>query len=87
MGIIKDINGMDLTEADNIKRWLEYTEKLYKNRIPYNYTVEVTNRFKGIDLIGREPEELWMERHNIVQQAMVKIIPKKKKSKKGKMVV
>ena len=87
MGIIKDINGMDLTEADNIKRWLEYTEKLYKNRIPYNYTVEVTNRFKGIDLIGREPEELWMERHNIVQQAMIKIIPKKKKSKKGKMVV
>ena len=78
---------MDLTEADNIKRWLEYTEKLYKNRIPYNYTVEVTNRFKGIDLIGREPEELWMERHNIVQQAMIKIIPKKKKSKKGKMVV
>ena len=87
MGIIKDINGMDLTEADNIKRWLEYTEKLYKNRIPYNYTVEVTNRFKGIDLIGREPEELWMEHHNIVQQAMIKIIPKKKKSKKGKMVV
>ena len=78
---------MDLTEVDNIKTWLEYTEKLYKNRIPYNYTVEVTNRFKGIDLIGREPEELWMERHNIVQQAMVKIIPKKKKSKKGKMVV
>ena len=51
MGIIKDIDGMDLTEADNIKRWLEYTEKLYKNRIPYDYTVEVTNRFKGIDLI------------------------------------
>ena len=39
------------------------------NQVPYNYTVEVTNRFKGLDLIGRVPEELWMEVHNIVQEA------------------
>ena len=49
------------------------------NQIPYNYTVEVTNRFRGLDLIDRVPEELWMEVHNIVQKAVIKIIPKKKK--------
>ena len=54
------------------------------NQIPYNYTVEVTNRFKGLDLIGRVPEELWMEVHDIVQEAVVKTIPKKKKCKKAK---
>ena len=54
------------------------------NRIPYNYTVEVTNRFKGIDLIDRMPEELWMEVCNIVQEAVIKTIPKKKKCKKAK---
>ena len=54
------------------------------NQIPYNYTVEVTNRFKGLDLIDRVPEELWMEVHNIVQETMTKIIPKKKKCKKAK---
>ena len=47
------------------------------NQIPYNYTVEVTNRFKGLDLIDRQPEELWMEVHDIVQEAVIKIIPKK----------
>ena len=51
------------------------------NQIPYNYTVEVTNRFKGLDLIDRQPEELWMEVHDIVQEAVIKIIPKKKKCK------
>ena len=49
------------------------------NQIPYNYTVEVTNIFKGLDLIDRVPEELWMEVHGIVQEAVIKTIPKKKK--------
>ena len=54
------------------------------NQIPYNYTVAVTNRFKGLDLIDRVPEELWMEVHDIVQKAVIEIIPKKKKCKKAK---
>ena len=54
------------------------------NQIPYDYTVEVTNRFKGLDLIDRVPEELWMEVHDFVQQAVIKTISKKKKYKKGK---
>ena len=54
------------------------------NQIPYNYTVEVTDRFKGLDLIDRVPEELWMEVHDIVQETGIKIIPKKKKCKKAK---
>ena len=54
------------------------------DQIPYNYTVEVTNRFKGLDLIDRVPEELWTEVHDIVQEAVVKTIPKKKKCKKAK---
>ena len=54
------------------------------NQIPYNYTVEVANRFKGLDLIDRVPEELWMEIHDIVQEAVIKTIPKKKKCKKAK---
>ena len=54
------------------------------NQIPYNYTVEVRNRFKGLDLIDRVPEELWMELHDIVQEAVIKTIPKKKKYKKAK---
>ena len=54
------------------------------NQFPYDYTVEVTNRFKGLDLIERVPEELWMEIHNIVQEAVTKAIPKKKKCKKAK---
>ena len=54
------------------------------NQIPYDYTVEVTNRFKGLDLINRVPEVLWMEVCNIVQEAMIKIIPKKTKCKKAK---
>ena len=53
------------------------------NQIPYNYTVEVTNRFKGSDLIDRVPEELWTEVHDI-QEAVIKTIPKKKKCKKAK---
>ena len=55
------------------------------NQIPYNYTVEVTNRFKGLDLmVDRGPEELWMEVCDIVQEAVIKTIPKKKKCKKAK---
>ena len=46
--------------------------------------MEVTNRFKGLDLIDRVPEELWMEVHGIVQEAVIKTIPKKKKCKKAK---
>ena len=49
------------------------------NQIPYNYTVEVTNRFRGLDLIDRVPEELWMEVRDIVQEAGIKTIPQKKK--------
>ena len=52
------------------------------NQIPYDYTVEVTNKFKGLDLIDRVPDELWMEFLDIVQEAEIKTIPKKKKSKK-----
>ena len=51
------------------------------NQIPYNYTVEVTSRFKGLDLIDRVPDELWTEVHDIVQEAAIKNIPKKKKCK------
>ena len=54
------------------------------NQIPYNYTVKVKNRFKGLDLIDRVPEELWMEVHDIVQEVVIKTIPKKKKCKKAK---
>ena len=54
------------------------------NQIPYDNTVEVTNRFKGLDLIYRVPEELWMEVCDIVQEARIKTIPKKKKCKKAK---
>ena len=54
------------------------------NQIPYDYTVEVRNRFNGLDLIDRVPDELWMEVHNIIQEAGSKTIPKKKKCKKAK---
>ena len=54
------------------------------NQIPYDYTVEVTNRFKGLDLIDRVPEELWREVRDTVQEAGIKTIPKKKKGKKDK---
>ena len=54
------------------------------NQITYNYTVEVTNRFKGLDLIDRVPEELWTEVRDIVQEVIIKIILNKKKCKKAK---
>ena len=56
------------------------------NQIPYNYIVEVTHRFKGLDLIDRVPEELRMEVRDIVQKAGIKAIPKDKKCKKGKLL-
>ena len=54
------------------------------NQIPYNYIVEVRNRFRGLDLIDRVPEELWTEVCDIVQETDIKTIPKKKKCKKAK---
>ena len=54
------------------------------NQIPYHYTVEVRNRFKGLNLIDKVPEEIWMEVHYIVQEAVIKTIPKIKKCKKAK---
>ena len=54
------------------------------NQIPYDYTVKVSNRVKGLDLIDTVPEELWMEVHDIVQEAGIKTIPKEKKYRKAK---
>ena len=54
------------------------------NQIPYDYTVEVRNRFKGLDLIDRVPDELWMEFCDIVQETGIKTIPMEKKCKKAK---
>ena len=54
------------------------------NQIPYDYTVEVRNRFKGLDMIDRVPEKLWVEVRDIVQEAVIKTIPKKKRCKKAK---
>ena len=54
------------------------------NQIPDDYTVELRNRFKGLDLIDRVPDELWTEVHDIVQVTGIKTIPKKKKCKKAK---
>ena len=66
------------------------TTRLFRydlNQIPYDYSVKVRHRFKGLDLIDREPEELWTEVRDIVQEAVIKTIPKEEKCKKGKMVV
>ena len=54
------------------------------NQISYDYLVEVRNRFKGLDLIDRVPDELWTEVHDIVQEAVIKTIPKKKQMPKKK---
>ena len=59
----------------------------WSNQIPYDYTVEVRNRFKGLDLIDRVPDELWTEVHDIVQETGIKTIPMEKKCKKSKMAV
>ena len=57
------------------------------NQIPYDYTVEVRNRFKGLDLIDRVPDELWTEIHDIVQKTGFKTIPQEKEMQKSKMTV
>ena len=57
------------------------------NQIPYDYTLEVRNRFKGLDLIDRVPDELWMEVRDTVQETGIKTIPKKKEMQKSKMAV
>ena len=57
------------------------------NQIPYDYTVEVRNRFKCLDLIDRVPDELWMEVRDIVQERSIKTIPKRKKFKKTKWLL
>ena len=57
------------------------------NQIPYDYTVKVRNRFKGLDLIDRLPDELWTEVHDIVQETGIKTIPKIEMQKKKKMAV
>ena len=57
------------------------------NQIPYDYTVEVSNKFKGLDLIDRVTKELWTEVHDIVEEAGIKIIPQENEMQKGKMVV
>ena len=54
------------------------------NQIPYHFTVEVRNRFKGLDLIGKVPEDLWTDVRDVVQEAVIEITPKKKKCKKAK---
>ena len=61
--------------------------RYYLNQILYDYTVEVRNRFKGLDLIGRVTDELWMEVIDIVQETGIKTIPMEKKCKKSKMAV
>ena len=57
------------------------------NQIPYDYTVKVRNRLKGLDLIDRVPDELWTEVHDIVQEAVIKDHPQEKEMQKGQMVV
>ena len=71
---------MKLKKVGKITRPFRYD--LYQ--IPYDYTVEVRNRFKGLGLIDRVPDELWTEVRDIVQEVVIKTIPKKKKHKKAK---
>ena len=66
---------------------MEKTTRTFRyelNQIPYDYTVEVRNSFKGLDLIDTVPDELWTEVHDIVQETRIKTIPKKKKCEKAK---
>ena len=89
----------ELTVAQIMNSFLPFRLKLKKvgkttrpfrydlNQIPYDYTLEVTNRFKGLELIDRVPDELWTEVCDIVQETGIKTIPMEKKWKKGKVVV
>ena len=63
------------------------TTRPFRYDLNYEYRVEVRNRFKGLDLIDRVPDELWMEVHDTVQETGIKTIPKKKKCKKSKMAL
>ena len=77
------LQNSDLKEStENHTRPLRY----YLNQIPYDYTVEVTNRFKRLDLIDGVPEELWMQVRDIVQEVVIRTSPRKE-MQKGKMVV
>ena len=70
-----------------LKNPMNSTKRAFKfdlNHIPYDYAVEVMNRFNGLDLINRVPEELWTEVHNIVQEAKTKTIPRKRKNENQK---
>ena len=75
-----------LPNSDKLKKVEKMTRSFRYdlNQIPYDYTVELRNRFKGLDLIDRVPDELWMEVHDIVQETGIKTIPKKKKCEKAK---
>ena len=78
-----------LANSDLLLRKVGKTTRPFRydlSQIPDNYTMEVTNRFKGLDLTDRVPEELWTEVRDIVQEAGIKTIPKKKKSKKAKLL-
>ena len=70
---------LKLRKAGNTTRPVRYN----LNQIPYDYTVGVTNRFKGLDLVDRVPEELWTEVHNIIQEAMIKTIPRKENARRS----
>ena len=71
---------LKLKKMEKTTRPLMYDQ----NQIPNDYTLEVRNRFKGLDLIDRVPDEIWKEVHDIVQETGIKIITKKKKCKKAK---
>ena len=70
---------LKLKKVEKITRSLMYD----LNKITYDFTVEVTNRFRGLDLVDKVPEELWMEVHTTVQEVVFKTIPKKKKCRKA----
>ena len=86
----------ELTVAQIMNSLLQNSDKLKKvgkssrpfryalHQIPYDYTAEVTNRFKGLDLMSTVPEELWMEVHNTAQEAVIQTMPKRNKFKKTK---
>ena len=78
-----------LPNSDKLKKVGKTTRPIRYdlNQIPYNYTVEVTNTFKALDLIDRVPEGVWMAVHDIVREAVNKAFPPKKRTQKGKVAV
>ena len=78
--LLIDKFGLKLKKVQKTTRPFRYD----LNQIPYDYTVELRNRYKELDLIERVPDELWTEVHDIVQETGIKTIPKKKKCKKAK---